>query len=603
MTQLIKNAARAALTAAVAAADTSLTVDITKADLFPAADTGTDPVNTVGKDWFKVVLEDVNHNIEIVYVRTRTLGSATMSNLLRGQEGTTAISFASGSICGLRMTSLDMQAAIDLAAQATAQGKLVLNAATPEAQAQAMGTGLQKQSATAVTADGTATAYTITPTPAVTAYAADIAFDVTFPLASGNNPTLQISGLASPPNLVKQGSDGSYSNISSGDFTANHRSRVRLLSATQALVENLPVVGAKRIQTLSSTACTTTGTAPAFVATQAPATSGAKIVHATMHAANAGVAATLAVNGDAAKSVKQYTSAGAKTNPTWLDSQLCAFMDDGTDWILLNPLPPSETSIPPDRQTVLSGPVDSSGFASFGGSTGSATLTLSGTIKATAAAGPDTDYTGSITNPAFTSPGGAGTAYLHLAITSAGVVTAVTRVYKPIYIFGTGYSTTNAQWSFSRQQMTGKLGNGATADQVYEVCIGHCTYSAGAWTGTPVYYAIKGRYFSQTATGTVPTTTRISASHKLGSNPDFIRCTMVCITNDGEYVAGNEMEVECMTDASNNNVVTFGNDDEYTMGVGASSGATYIWNKTANTLFAFTAGSWAVRFYADRGRW
>lgn len=341
MTQLFKNAARAALTAAVAAADTSLTVDITKADLFPAADTGTDPVNTVGKDWFKVVLEDVNHNIEIVYVRTRTLGSATMSNLLRGQEGTTAISFASGSICGLRMTSLDMQAAIDLAAQATAQGKLVLNAATPEAQAQAMGTGLQKQSATAVTAAGTATAYTITPTPAVTAYAADIAFDVTFPLASGNNPTLQISGLASPPNLVKQGSDGSYSNISSGDFTANHRSRVRLLSATQALVENLPVVAAKRIQTLSSTACTTTGTAPAFVATQAPATSGAKIVHATMHAANAGVAATLAVNGDAAKSVKQYTNAGAKTNPTWLIGQVCVFLDDGTDWVLLNPLPSS----------------------------------------------------------------------------------------------------------------------------------------------------------------------------------------------------------------------------------------------------------------------
>lgn len=112
MTQLIKNAARAALAAGIGAADTSLTVDITKADLFPAANTGTDPVNTIGKDWFKIVVEDVSHNYEIIYVRTRTLGSAVMSNLLRGQEGTTAISFAAGSVVGLRITAADIENAV-----------------------------------------------------------------------------------------------------------------------------------------------------------------------------------------------------------------------------------------------------------------------------------------------------------------------------------------------------------------------------------------------------------------------------------------------------------------------------------------------------------
>lgn len=133
MTQLIKNAARAALAAGIAAADTSLTVDITKADLFPAANTGTDPVNTVGKDWFKIVVEDASHNYEIMYVRTRTLGSAVMSNLLRGQEGTTAISFSAGSVVGNRITANDYENALDLAAIASAYGKSLLGAASAAA--------------------------------------------------------------------------------------------------------------------------------------------------------------------------------------------------------------------------------------------------------------------------------------------------------------------------------------------------------------------------------------------------------------------------------------------------------------------------------------
>lgn len=133
MTQLIKNAARAALAAGIAAADTSLTVDITKADLFPAANTGTDPVNTVGKDWFKIVVEDASHNYEIMYVRTRTLGSAVMGNLLRGQEGTTAISFSAGSIVGNRITAKDYESALDLAAVASAYGKSLLGTANAPA--------------------------------------------------------------------------------------------------------------------------------------------------------------------------------------------------------------------------------------------------------------------------------------------------------------------------------------------------------------------------------------------------------------------------------------------------------------------------------------
>lgn len=93
----------------------------------------------------------------------------------------------------------------------------------------------------AFTTAGTLTAYTGTPVPSVTAYFAGLSFFVTFHVASGAAPTLAISGIGTPPQLVKQNVDGTYSNIAAGDIPVNHRSRVTLLSATQALVERLPV--------------------------------------------------------------------------------------------------------------------------------------------------------------------------------------------------------------------------------------------------------------------------------------------------------------------------------------------------------------------------
>ena len=92
----------------------------------------------------------------------------------------------------------------------------------------------------AATTAGTSTAYTITPSSAITAYAANQTFWVTFHTASGAAPTLQISGVATPPNLVKQDVTGAYVNIQANDIPTNHRSRVTLISTTQALVEELP---------------------------------------------------------------------------------------------------------------------------------------------------------------------------------------------------------------------------------------------------------------------------------------------------------------------------------------------------------------------------
>ena len=111
MPQLFTNNARALLASGIDNVATSLTVEAAKADLFPTANTGTGTVPSVN-NWFKITLQDSSGNVEIMYVRTRTAGSAVMSNVVRGQEGTTARAFSAGTVVGLRITAADVEGSI-----------------------------------------------------------------------------------------------------------------------------------------------------------------------------------------------------------------------------------------------------------------------------------------------------------------------------------------------------------------------------------------------------------------------------------------------------------------------------------------------------------
>lgn len=122
-------------------------------------------------------------------------------------------------------------------------------------------TSLGNNTSTIYITGGTSTAYTITPNPAIAAYAIGQSFVVNFNAASGASPTLQISGIATPPQLIKENIDGTYSNISANDIPINHRSRVTLISTTQALVETLPskLISGTAVATTSGTAAGFTG--------------------------------------------------------------------------------------------------------------------------------------------------------------------------------------------------------------------------------------------------------------------------------------------------------------------------------------------------------
>ena len=109
MTQKFSNAARAELASTINSSDTAFAITSGGA-LFPIADTGASAIGA-GADWFKLVLQDTS-GIEIVYVRTHTDASDTFSNVIRGQEGTTAREFLAASIVGLRPTAGDAEETI-----------------------------------------------------------------------------------------------------------------------------------------------------------------------------------------------------------------------------------------------------------------------------------------------------------------------------------------------------------------------------------------------------------------------------------------------------------------------------------------------------------
>jgi hypothetical protein len=113
MPQLFTNNARALLTASITDSATSMVVEASKADLFPTANTNAGSV-PAATNWFKVTLQDSTGAVEIVYVRTRTAGSGIFSNVLRGQEGTTALAFSAGTVVGIRLTAADIGSSIGI---------------------------------------------------------------------------------------------------------------------------------------------------------------------------------------------------------------------------------------------------------------------------------------------------------------------------------------------------------------------------------------------------------------------------------------------------------------------------------------------------------
>jgi hypothetical protein len=105
MVQKFINAGRYELLSAISSADT--TINLLSSVGLPVANVGTGQLGS--GDWFRLVLQDAT-GIEVVIVRSRAAGSDQLSNVLRGQEGTTARAWSIGSVIGNRLTAADAAA-------------------------------------------------------------------------------------------------------------------------------------------------------------------------------------------------------------------------------------------------------------------------------------------------------------------------------------------------------------------------------------------------------------------------------------------------------------------------------------------------------------
>ncbi|MBI3096334.1 MAG: hypothetical protein HYY97_15810 [Rhodocyclales bacterium] len=106
-------------------------------------------------------------------------------------------------------------------------------------------------------------------------------------------------------------------------------------------------ISATSLQTQSATAFTTAGTAPAFTLTPSPAptayTSNLRF-RVKFNAAGTTGSNTLNISGLGVKNLKQFDSAGAKVAAVVAANQLADVEYDGTDLVILDPLPPTVTS-------------------------------------------------------------------------------------------------------------------------------------------------------------------------------------------------------------------------------------------------------------------
>lgn len=300
------------------------------------------------------------------------------------------------------------------------------------------------------------------------------------------------------------------------------------------------------------------------------------------------VAKTLVKGNNLPLSLGDIPGAGA-----WMCSQYDATFDKE---VLLNPAKAvSRSSV---RQTVLSGPVNINGIASFGGATGSTTVTATGTLSVTAAggsdAGGDNDRAAVITNPSWTGLSTNGTMYLYLDIAADGTVTTGSTALQPIYQEGGTYSTTSGQATFNIQEMIMKVGNGSAASQVYRVFVGEVTVAGGVVTAI-TWYALRGRYRAPLGGSAYPAAaTRVTFAHNLGVPNPIAQHIMQCIATDLGFSVGESVDVGSFSSSTGTvNRALF--NDRLEVGMIDNAATPYTVNRATAAFAAITRANWNYR--------
>lgn len=265
------------------------------------------------------------------------------------------------------------------------------------------------------------------------------------------------------------------------------------------------------------------------------------------------------------------------------------------------------------RQTVSTGPIDSSGLPSFLPSSAaslsitSQNLSASSPLWAVASNGwnsrtgqPFDRFGSAMSNVTWSGLSASTTCYLYLIVNADGSVTPGVTTLVPIYQMAGTPAVTNGQFTFNIGEMKGYLGNGSTAPQAYVVFVGEAVTSGSAVTAaTP--YAYNGRYDSG-YTATLPTSTQVSKNHNIGAVPRLTDWRIRCNTTDQNYAVGDELGA---ANVAANDTTPIQRQVPLSAGTKAMtlapSSSWVVINKSSGGGASLAAAKWDHRFIADRG--
>ncbi|NBP02421.1 MAG: hypothetical protein EBU90_20350 [Proteobacteria bacterium] len=264
------------------------------------------------------------------------------------------------------------------------------------------------------------------------------------------------------------------------------------------------------------------------------------------------------------------------------------------------------------RQTVLSGPKESSGKPSFLPSTsGSLTLTTTGLtsnaplivtasngwyaadVSATPRSfytnGGARDLTGFTTNNLSWTLPPSSTSYLYVTVNVDGSLTTGNTTLAPVYQYHGTPSTTINQSTFNIQEMIMYVGGGTTANQAYRVFVGEAITDASSVTSANSYVYM-GRYSGTSANLTAGNP--YTFDHNIGTIPYVIDASLINETAELGYTKG---DICKFTDGMTGPGVT-----RKLIRLRTASSAPNIVSLVSGTG-QITYGNWRLRVAVDRG--
>lgn len=186
----------------------------------------------------------------------------------------------------------------------------------------------------------------------------------------------------------------------------------------------------------------------------------------------------------------------------------------------------------PVRQTVLSGPLNSSGSPNFLPATsGSLSITsqnISAGVPFVVAAANGFGSSGAVdrvgqstANLTWSGLTANNTNYLYVDVAANGTLTPGSTTLAPSYAAYYNAPFTNGQAYFSIPAMQMFVGNGSSAVPTYRVFVGEAVTNASTVTST-VAYAYQGKYNS--GRFSVAANTQYTKNHNLGVMPEVVKC-------------------------------------------------------------------------------